>query len=112
MCTKAIHLEAVTSLNVDAFIAAYRRFTSRRGICKELYSDCGTNFVGANKELQVLYQRNKSSLPEYLLETLANQGTKWHFIPPASPNFGGLWEAGVKSTKHLTSHYERQISNI
>ncbi|XP_075163287.1 uncharacterized protein LOC142235924 [Haematobia irritans] len=100
MCTKAIHLEGVTSLNVDSFIAAFRRFTSRRGQCTDLYSDCGTNFVGANKELQVLYQRNKSSLPEYLVETLANQGTTWHFIPPASPHFGGLWEAGVKSTKH------------
>ncbi|XP_065361949.1 uncharacterized protein LOC135955527 [Calliphora vicina] len=100
MCTKAIHLEAVTSLNVDAFLAAFRRFTARRGLCTDLYSDCGTNFVGANKELQVLYHRNKASLPEHLAETLANQGTKWHFIPPASPHFGGLWEAGVKSTKH------------
>lgn len=100
MCTKAIHLEAVTSLNVDSFLAAFRRFISRRGLCSDLYSDCGTNFVGANKELQVLYQRNKSSLPEHLVETLANQGTTWHFIPPASPHFGGLWEAGVKSTKH------------
>lgn len=100
MCTKALHLEAVTSLNVDAFLAAFPRFTARRGLCTDLYSDCGTNFVGANKELQVLYQRNKSSLPEHLAETLANQGTTWHFIPPASPHFGGLWEAGVKSTKH------------
>lgn len=100
MCTKALHLEAVTSLNVDAFIAAFRRFTARRGMCTDLYSDCGTNFVGANKTLQVIYQRNKASLPEHLEETLANQGTTWHFIPPASPHFGGLWEAGVKSTKH------------
>lgn len=100
MCTKAIHLEAVTSLNVDAFLAAFRRFTARRGMCTDLYSDCGTNFVGANKELQIMYQRNKASLPENLVEYLANQGTKWHFIPPASPHCGGLWEAGVKSAKH------------
>ena len=100
MVTKAIHLEAVTSLSTDAFIAAFRRFTSRRGHCSDVYSDCGTNFVGSNKELQLLHRRSRDSLPEELLGLLANGGTNWHFIPPASPNFGGLWEAGVKSTKH------------
>ncbi|XP_075167525.1 uncharacterized protein LOC142239617 [Haematobia irritans] len=108
MVTKAIHLEAVTTLSTDSFIAAFRRFTSRRGMCSELYSDCGTNFIGANKELQILHRRNRDSLPDELVDMLSTNGTNWHFIPPASPNFGGLWEAGVKSTKH---HLKRIMSN-
>ncbi|XP_059226223.1 uncharacterized protein LOC131998099 isoform X3 [Stomoxys calcitrans] len=100
MCTKAVHLEVVSSLTTDDFLAAFKRFTSRRGPCTDLYSDCGTTFIGASKELQILYHRSKASLPEHLVEGLNNSGTQWHFIPPASPHFGGLWEAGVKSTKH------------
>ncbi|GFY09045.1 integrase catalytic domain-containing protein [Trichonephila clavipes] len=32
----------------------------------------------------------------------------WHFIPPRSPNFGGLWESGVKSFK---THLKRVAEN-
>lgn len=100
MVTKAIHLEAVSDLSTNGFLAAFRRFISRRGSCTNMYSDNGTNFVGASKELQVLYQKSKKSLPDDLRDNLATIGTDWHFIPPASPNFGGLWEAGVKSVKY------------
>lgn len=113
MVTKAIHLEAVSDLTSTAFLAAFRRFTSRRGACTDMYSDCGTNFVGASKELQVLYHKNKKSLPEDLHQALSLNCTNWHFIPPASPNFGGLWEAGVKSVKfHLKRIINDRILNF
>lgn len=51
MATKAIHLEAVTDLTADAFIAAFRRFVSRRGTVQNIFSDNGTNFVKSNKIL-------------------------------------------------------------
>lgn len=45
--TKAIHLEAISDLTSASFIAAYRRLTARRGLCSDLYSDNGINFVRA-----------------------------------------------------------------
>ena len=96
--TKAIHIEAVMDMTSESFIAALRRFISRRGIPTHIYSDNGTNFVGADKELKKLliqeqYQQQVSKEAE-------DKGIIWHFNPPSAPHMGGLWEAGVKSTKH------------
>lgn len=102
MVTRAVHLEAVTDLTAKGFIAAFRRFTARRGHCQDLYSDNGTNFVGADRELKEMFNRAKSSLSDEIANLLTLEHTSWHFICPHAPNFGGLWEAGVRSTKtHL-----------
>ncbi|GFT55901.1 integrase catalytic domain-containing protein [Trichonephila clavipes] len=50
--SKAIHIEIVSDLTSDAFIATLKRLFSRRGKCATLYSDNGKTFVGANKELK------------------------------------------------------------
>ncbi|GFU60802.1 integrase catalytic domain-containing protein [Trichonephila clavipes] len=50
--SKAIHIEIVSDLTSDAFIATLKRFFSRRSKCAKLYSDDGKTFVGANKELK------------------------------------------------------------
>ncbi|XP_049886962.1 uncharacterized protein LOC126381521 [Pectinophora gossypiella] len=102
MCTKALHLELVGDLTAEAFIGAFRRFVSRRGRCAHMWSDQGRNFVGANKDLVNAWNMAKLEFKDDIAQTLARDGTQWHFIPPYSPNFGGLWEAGVKSVKsHL-----------
>ena len=102
--TKAVHLEVVSDMSSDTFLAAFRRFIPRRGRCAHLYSDNGTNFVGASRILQKEiknYIQNSDVQDE-----LSTIGTQWHFIPPAAPHFGGLWEAGVKSMKY---HFKRII---
>ncbi|GFT93126.1 integrase catalytic domain-containing protein [Trichonephila clavipes] len=58
--TRAIHLELVTDLSADAFIAALKRFISRRGKCSDIYSDCGSNFVGAKRKLMEFEKLAKS----------------------------------------------------
>lgn len=100
--TRAIHLEAVTDMTTKGFLQAFRRFTARKGHCQNIYSDNGTNLVGASRQLKEMFNNAKSSFPSEIAELLAQDHTTWHFMPPHSPNFGGLWEAGVRSTKsHL-----------
>jgi hypothetical protein len=92
MSVKAFHLEVVSSLTAESFLAALNRLISRRGPVQHLYSDNGTNFVGAFKRLSDINGQ------------LSRKGIDWSFMPPLSPNFGGLWEAGVKSVKtHLAA---------
>ena len=59
-CTKAVHLELVSDQTKEAFIAALDRFVSRRGLPLHVYSDNGSNFVGARNELAQYYKMIKS----------------------------------------------------
>jgi Pao retrotransposon peptidase/Family of unknown function (DUF5641)/Integrase zinc binding domain len=110
MATKAVHIELVSDLTSSAFIAALSRFTARRGNCQHLYSDNATNFVGAKNELAHLYRLlDEAKTKDDITNALAPRNITFHFIPPRSPHFGGLWEAAVKSTKY---HLRRIIGNV
>ncbi|XP_022834206.1 uncharacterized protein LOC111361970 [Spodoptera litura] len=102
--TKAIHLELVGDLSSNSYLLALHRFISRRGKPSNIFSDNGTSFVGAYNDLSKFLKANSSSLGE----SAANDGIKFHFIPAYTPHFGGLWEAGVKSTKY---HLQRVLGN-
>ena len=101
---KAIHLELVSDLTTAAFKACLARFVSRRNKPQHIYSDNGSNFLGAKKEIMELQtflkrQTTDNDIRHYLLST--HQIT-WHNTPPRTPHFGGLWEGAVKSMKkHL-----------
>lgn len=91
LSTKAIHLESVDDYSTAAFLATFfQRFVAA-------YSVNGTNFQGADHELQRRFADLRSDPSVH--DTLANNGVKWHFISVAVPHFGRFWEAGVKSFK-------------
>ncbi|XP_025192036.1 uncharacterized protein LOC112592240 [Melanaphis sacchari] len=76
---------------------------------KTIYSDNGTNFVGANQQLQELQNLFLSEQHKHQVQTFLTEiGVKWKFIPPRAPHFGGLWEAAVKSVK---GHLRKTLGN-
>lgn len=103
LTTKAVHLELVSGLSSELFLSAFKRFLSRRGECRVMYSDNGTNFIGAKTELDELYRFISESKHQNLLNKgLEVHRIDWKFLPPNSPHFGGIWEANIKSVKtHL-----------
>lgn len=99
LVTRAVHLELVSDLST-AFLNALKRFIARRGKCANIYSDNGTNFIGANNELKALSNLLRDKTHQAKVSGfLSDQSIKWHFLPPYSPHMGGVWEAGIKSAK-------------
>ncbi|KAI5614831.1 hypothetical protein C0J50_10985, partial [Silurus asotus] len=95
LTTRAVHIELLNALDVDAFLLALRRFIARRGRPKEIRSDCGTNFHGAERELREAF----SSMEPELQNRLADYQISFRFNPPGAPHFGGVWEREVRSVK-------------
>ncbi|XP_008180528.1 uncharacterized protein LOC103308616 [Acyrthosiphon pisum] len=105
MSVKAVHLETVSDISTDAFLAALDRFVARRGIPYSMYTNCGTNYVGVAKQLKKLFDGASNQHTLY-----GRIPCKWHFNPPRAPHFGGIWEAAVKSAKtHLKKVIGAQV---
>lgn len=106
LATKAIHLELVGDYSTKSFLNAFSRFCACRGLPHTMYSDNGTTFVGADRELSQAY-RSAVRDPNFLNSTVSDN-IIWKFIPPSAPRFEGLWKAGVCSVK---THLRRVLGN-
>ena len=90
LAVKAVHLELVSDLTTEAFIAALRRFEARRGCPSLIWSDNGTNFVGANRELKELHNfLNHPITQGATSEFCCSHSIEWKYIPQRAPHFGG-----------------------
>ena len=93
LASKTTHLELVSDLATEAFLAALKRFFSRRGKSSSLISDNATDFVGASRELKQLQELHMSDEHNKAVQLFLSQQpfVIWTFIPTRSPHFGGLW---------------------
>ena len=96
MCTGAVHIELVSDLTTKAFLAAFDRFVSRRGLSIEVFTDNATYFDGANNELLRIVRDNQNDVEKHC----AQQAIKWNFTTPRAPHAGGIYESGIKRLKH------------
>ncbi|XP_073972885.1 uncharacterized protein [Rhodnius prolixus] len=100
--TKAVHLELASDLSTSEFLDVLQRFISRRGCPAHLYSDCGTNFVGASTALTRALQSLQAELQfsKLINDFCFSKSISFHFNPPSAPHQGGLWERAVQSAKY------------
>lgn len=111
MATRAIHLELAADLSTDSFLSAFKRFLSRRGHCRTIFSDNGTNFIGAKRKLDEIYNLTQSvEFKNAFRDELNVQKIDWKFNPPSAPHFGGSFESQIKRVKsHLSRVIGQQI---
>ena len=98
LTTRAVYVEIVTSMDTSSCIMGVEQFVSRRGTPAMIWSDNGTNFIGAAKELRESVE--KWSIV-YNAAELAHKGINWKFNPPSAPHHGGIRERLVRSFKRV-----------
>ena len=92
MASGAIHSEVAHSMETDSFLQALRCVIARRGPIRELRSDQGTNFVGAENELKRALQEMDD---EKIKAELLKHNIDWVRNPATASNFIGAWERQI-----------------
>ena len=91
-CTaiRAVHLELVEDQTASAFLRAFKRFASRRGIPECIISDNAKTFKAGSQDLKALKTQVIEAAESQRF--LANHGIKWKFITERAPWWGGFYE--------------------
>ena len=105
MASRAIHIEVVHTMETDSFLQALRRVIARRGPIRELRSDQGTNFVGAENELKRAFQEMGD---ERIKAELLKHNIDWIRNPAMASNFGGAWERQIRSVRNIMAALMKQ----
>lgn len=88
MTVRAVHIELANDLSTPSFTSAFKRFLSHRGPIGSVYSDNGSNYVGARRYLTELHAflRSKCFSCEFG-HVLAENRIEWYLNKPAASHF-------------------------
>ena len=86
-------IELTLGLSVQAFLLAFRRYASRRGLPATITSDNAKTFKSAKGDIERIIRSEE--VRQYLVE----RRVKWNFIVEHAPWWGGFWERLVASVK-------------
>ncbi len=99
--TRAVRLEWLSALSTDSFLQAWSRLSAKGVNPRLIFSDNGTNFVGADKlkeKLWTVLRADKGRL-ESALPLLS-----WKFNPPYASHYGGAFERLIGAAKRSLYH--------
>ena len=93
MCSRAIHIEMLDDMTSDCFINALRSFIAIRGPVRQLRSDHGSNFIGANNEFKQLIKEST--------QFIQKQNCDFVFNAPDASHTGGVWERQIRTVRDI-----------
>jgi len=96
MASKAIHLEIICGYATDNFLLGLQNFCNLRGWPEKIYSDPGSQLVGAARELKDAWAEMNTD--EIKGACLAHK-TEWKFSPGDSPHYQGVSESLIRTVK-------------
>ena len=96
MNVRAVYADVAHDYSTLGFLMVLRRFATIRGWPTKIFSDKGSQLVGASNELSKAIQGLDWIKIE---ERSLGQGTEWNFSPANAPWYNGAVEALVKTTK-------------
>jgi len=98
LAVRAIHLEVLDDMSTDSFLMGFRRFNARRGSPDKVLCDNGTNFVGAQGEMD----KCKQDLDFSKIQAFGvKSNIEWQFNPPYASHMGGVWERMIRTTRRV-----------
>ena len=111
MSSRAIHLESMINMETDSFMQALRRFLARRGYVREITSDNGKNFIGAENEWKKAYDlMDHPKINAFLLGKSCDM-LIWKKNPPSASHMGGVWERQIRSVRNVLTATLREHPN-